>query len=235
MFFRGKNLRSLKILFLCLLAFNPLEHYAQEDSLMLRKKWHQSGVIRASAAPVVLIGYGFSTIGHRGIYSSFDAHWDINRAFPVFHTRIDDYLVYSPYVALLALNLMKIPCRNDFINTGLLIAKSQLLMVAMVYPLKRIVRVERPDGADFHSFPSGHTAGAFVAASIFHKEFGHRSIWYSIGAYTVASGVAMLRMMNNEHWKSDVIAGAGFGILAVNLAYLTHRYKWGRKQLIIDN
>jgi hypothetical protein len=35
--------------------------------------------------------------------------------------------------------------------------------------------------------------------------------------------------LNNRHWISDVLAGAGFGILSTNIAYATHRYKWGKK------
>jgi membrane-associated phospholipid phosphatase len=41
--------------------------------------------------------------------------------------------------------------------------------------------------------------------------------------------VAAYRMINNKHWQSDVVAGAGFGILSAHLAYLTHRYRWGQR------
>jgi membrane-associated phospholipid phosphatase len=61
------------------------------------------------------------------------------------------------------------------------------------------------------------------------REYGHRSILYSIGAYTVATGVGAMRVMNNRHWVSDVLVGAGIGILSTNLAYLTHQYRWGNK------
>ena len=33
-------------------------------------------------------------------------------------------------------------------------------------------------------------------------------------------------MLNNKHWLPDVLAGAGIGILSVNLADLTHQNKW---------
>ncbi|HET6542449.1 MAG TPA: phosphatase PAP2 family protein, partial [Chryseolinea sp.] len=38
-----------------------------------------------------------------------------------------------------------------------------------------------------------------------------------------------MRILNNRHWVSDVLAGAGIGILSTNIAYLTHRYKWKNK------
>ena len=45
----------------------------------------------------------------------------------------------------------------------------------------------------------------------------------------MATSVAAFRMINNKHWQSDVVAGAGFGILSAHLAYLSHRNRWGRK------
>ena len=101
-----------------------------------------------------------------------------------------------------------------------------------MFSLKHTTRVLRPDGSTRNSFPSGHTAHAFLAASIVHTEFRHKSPWYGIGAYSVASSVAALRMLNNRHWQSDVFAGAGIGILSAHLGYLSHRYRWGRKPAV---
>ena len=55
-----------------------------------------------------------------------------------------------------------------------------------------------------------------------------------MGAYTIATSVAALRMINDKHWQSDVVAGAGFGILSAHLAYLSHRNRWGRKPIERD-
>ena len=45
----------------------------------------------------------------------------------------------------------------------------------------------------------------------------------------MATTVGVMRVLNNRHWVSDVLAGAGIGILSTNLAYLSHRYKWKNK------
>ncbi|MFR6416073.1 MAG: phosphatase PAP2 family protein, partial [Alistipes shahii] len=77
----------------------------------------------------------------------------------------------------------------------------------------------RPDGSSRNSFPSGHTATAFMTATMLHKEYGHRSPWYSIGGYTVATLTGVTRQLNNRHWMSDIMVGAGIGILATELGY----------------
>ena len=51
------------------------------------------------------------------------------------------------------------------------------------------------------------------------KEYGDRSPWIGIGAYTVASATGIMRMANNKHWLSDVLMGAGIGILSTELGY----------------
>jgi membrane-associated phospholipid phosphatase len=202
-----------------------------------KKKIYQTGLFKASILPAALIGYGVSTIHGHGIYSSYDAYRDIQKL-NFKGTSVDDYLQYAPYAELVLLNLFKIKCRNDFINTGLLIIKSQILMTAIVFPLKSITHIVRPDSANparERSFPSGHTANAFVAASIVHKEYKHKSSWYGVGAYTIAASVGIFRMLNNRHWESDVFVGAGIGMLSVHLVYLTHRYKWGRNMCLIPS
>lgn len=187
---------------------------------------------RATAVPLVLIGYGLSTIRDNGIYSSYDLQQDLRRKYPNFHTRVDDYLVFAPFVELGLAYALQIEGNHDFLNTGLLILKAELINAALVFGLKNITNQERPDGSNVYSLPSGHTAHAFLAASIIHNELRHRSQWYGIGAYTIATSVGALRMLNNKHWQSDVFAGAGIGILSSHLAYLSHRNRWGRKPSI---
>lgn len=204
---------------------------SNEKPNLVKKKIYQTRVFKALIVPSALIAYGASSIHDNGLYSSYDAYRDIKKL-NFKRTEIDDYLQYAPYAELVLLNLFKIKCKNDFINTGLLILKSEILMNVLVFPLKSITGIVRPDStspARNRAFPSGHTANAFVAASIVHKEFKHRSAWYGVGAYAVATSVGLFRMLNNRHWLSDVVAGAGIGMLSVHIAYLTHQNRWGRK------
>ncbi|WP_345238565.1 phosphatase PAP2 family protein [Hymenobacter saemangeumensis] len=193
------------------------------------KPWYKGKLVRATAIPAVLITYGALHANNRGFYTNSDAHYDIHQLFPTYRTRLDDYLIFAPYLELGAVALAGVESRDDRLNVGLIVLKSELIMLATTFAVKNLVGEERPDKSDNLSFPSGHTAQAFLAASIVHTEFRDKSQWYGIGAYTIATSVGLLRMINNAHWQSDVIAGAGFGILSAHLGYLTHRNRWGRK------
>jgi membrane-associated phospholipid phosphatase len=194
----------------------------------VKAKWYRSKVFRATIVPAVLIGYGAYTF-NGGFYTNEEAKRDVNKLFPNYRTKIDDILIVVPYLELVAVGLAGVESRDDRINTLLIIAKGEAIMLGSTFLVKHLSRKERPDGSNNLSFPSGHTAQAFLAASIVHAEFRDKSPWYGIGAYTLATSVAAFRMINNKHWQSDVFAGAGFGILSAHLAYLSHRNRWGRK------
>ena len=183
---------------------------------------------RASIVPAVLIGYGASTIYGHGLYSSYDVRNDVRHVFGNYHNHIDDFLQWAPYLEIPTLLLARVASHSDRINLGLILLKSEAIMLGSVYVVKTLTHIKRPDGSNYLSFPSGHTAQAFLAASIVHTEFRDKSQWYGIGAYTLATSVAAFRMINDKHWESDVISGAGFGILSAHLAYLSHRNRWGR-------
>jgi hypothetical protein len=204
-------------------------HKYQTPTGTPRKPWYQSKLLRASIVPAVLIGYGISVVDDHGFYSSYDAKRDIQRNFPNFNNHLDNYLQWAPYLELGAVLALGTESRNDRVNLALILVKSEALMLGSVYVVKTLTKHERPDGSDKLSFPSGHTAQAFLAASIVHTELREKSQWYGIGAYTLATGVGAFRMLNNKHWEADVFAGAGFGILSAHLAYLSHRHRWGRR------
>ncbi|MFO0983311.1 MAG: phosphatase PAP2 family protein [Planctomycetota bacterium] len=81
------------------------------------------------------------------------------------------------------------------------------------------VRRTRPIGNDHASFPSGHTAGAFTAATLIERNLG---IAYGIPAYGLATVTAFSRVEVGKHFPSDVLAGAAIGVLAVHLVDTLH-------------
>lgn len=210
-------------------TLHKYESPAPGPSATGRPPFFQRKLVRASLVPAVLIGYGASTINGHGFYSSYDARHDVRALFGSYRNRVDDYLQFAPYALLGGVVALGVESRDDRVNLLLVIAKSEAIMLSSVYAVKAATGILRPDGSDRLAFPSGHVAQAFLAASIVHTELRDKSPWYGVGAYTIASSVAAFRMINNKHWQSDVVAGAGFGILSAHLAYLSHRHRWGRK------
>jgi membrane-associated phospholipid phosphatase len=92
----------------------------------------------------------------------------------------------------------------------------------IVFSVKNISHEQRPDGSNDFSFPSGHTAEAFASAEFMRQEYKDVSPWYGVAGYLTATATGLLRMYNNKHWLSDVVAGAGVGIASTKLAYLIY-------------
>ena len=99
--------------------------------------------------------------------------------------------------------------------------------------MKTWIPSDRPIPGSENSMPSGHTAQAFLSATILDMEYRDTSPWISVGGYAVATTTGILRMVNNQHWISDVLIGAGIGIFSVKAVYLTHQYKWGKKNNMV--
>jgi hypothetical protein len=153
-----------------------------------------------------------------------------NEHFQHFQTHIDNYLQYAPLAIAYGLDAAGVKSKTDLANRTAILLKGELMMFGSVNILKSATRQLRPDGSAYTSFPSGHTAQAFAAATFLSEEYKDRLPWIPYAAYGMASSVGLLRMANNRHYVSDVLLGAGLGILSMKVAYWTHQYKWNRKQ-----
>ncbi len=140
-------------------------------------------------------------------------------AVPDFSYSYDDYLQYSPAAVMLGMKAFGYESRSSWSRMMVSDAFSTLFMAGTVGGLKFIVERPRPDGSENNSFPSGHAAKSFMSATMLHKEYGWRSPWFSIGAYTVASVSTVSRILNNKHWMTDLVGGAAIGIGSVHLGY----------------
>lgn len=81
--------------------------------------------------------------------------------------------------------------------------------LGVTYALKYIVKKDRPDHSDRHSFPSMHTSVSFTAASFIQRRYGWK---WGIPAYLVSSYVGWSRVYGKKHDWWDVAAGAAIGI-----------------------
>lgn len=168
-------------------------------------------------APAALLGVGILGVENgwfRSINRKVDegmADWSNGR-----NTKIDDYLRFVPLAANLALYAVKAPVKYSVEERVVVRVTSYLSYLVLVGGLKTVIPEERPNNGGDHSFPSGHTSLAFLGAEHIRMEYGG---WYGVGAYAVATTVGVMRMYNRAHWMTDVLAGAGVGVLCAHLGY----------------
>lgn len=137
-----------------------------------------------------------------------------------FKTGIDDYTQFFGPAMVVGLKLGGYEGRSDWPRLLASAAASYAIMAGFVNGIKYTAKEMRPDGSTANSWPSGHTATAFVGASLLHKEYGlTRSPWWSVAGYGVATATGVMRVLNNRHWISDVMSGAGIGIMSTELGY----------------
>ncbi|MEH0153821.1 phosphatase PAP2 family protein [Limibacter armeniacum] len=185
-------------------------------------KWYKSTLFKTTVVPVALIGGGMALWNQRDEVKALRDQY-----FADFHTSIDDHMHYAPIAAVYGLNLFGVKGRNGVGKATLCLLASYAIASPIVAALKKNTNVTRPSGGE-NSFPSWHTTRAFVAASFLHKEYGKKSIWYSIGGYTVATATGVCRSLNNAHWVSDILVGAGIGILTTEASYLLMDWASGK-------
>ena len=104
---------------------------------------------------------------------------------------------------------------NRLQHLGMDEIEAAILTEGIVEGAKQVARRDRPlnpDGttqAGF-SFPSGHSATTFAAATVLQQHLGYKA---GIPTYLIASYVAASRLHDNRHFASDVVFGAAVGIV----------------------
>lgn len=230
-----RNIRQICFIYFLGLLGSCLPIFAQQDTLSATRKdslhltslssWQKfqkrtDKVIANKAFQMTYIGVPL-IIGGLVVKNEDDHFHDLRNSYiPTFRQHYDDYLQYIPAVAMLGMKIGGIEGRSSWPRMLVSDAFSVGLMAVTINTLKNTIHVRRPDGSTRNSFPSGHTATAFMTATMLHKEYGlTQSPWYSVGAYSIATATAVSRMLNNKHWLSDVMVGAGVGILSTELGY----------------
>ena len=201
------------LIFFCL--FSVVTAGAQVDSLSVTNKQYNLNYAHHSfcvALPVAAAGFALMPA------DKYIAD-GVQTKLPEFEMKFDDYLQYAPWAAHLAMGAcgVKGVSKNRY-QVLTADALAAVMMAATVKGLKICVNRTRPNGEE-ESFPSGHTAKAFMGATLLAHEYGHRSVWIPIAGYTAATATGVMRVLNNRHHLSDVVVGAAVGILTAELAY----------------
>lgn len=175
--------------------------------------------------PAILVGYGLSSLVleplrkfDRYVYREANEHYFATR------NHYEDYFQYAPVIIVYGANLVGVHGKNTFVDRTLIYVMAQGMMNLAVFGLKNVTHRLRPNGSDHFSFPSGHTSNSFLGAEFMAQELNEKSIYYGIVGYAFATTTGVFRIYHQNHWFSDVVAGAGFGILSTKAAYLLYPY-----------
>lgn len=185
-----------------------------------------SGSGKSRIIPLVLLGAGVAMllVEEKSVWSKYSFQ---QRFFtPSRRSRsyaIESYLRFVPIALVYLLDRAGCKAKHAVTERNLILLKGLVLQGVVVALLKRVIPMERPNGKR-HSFPSSHTARAFVIASFMQHEYGQRSAWFTATAYSFAFITAALRLRYSHHWWPDVLVGAGVGMLIMQLTYASRGF-----------
>lgn len=217
----------MKIIFLLLLICSNINAVNAQFTYSKRTETESSySLLRKSIIPITLITSGFLLSN-----SNFEKSLQIdirNGLGNDFSLGIDDYIRYAPVVQLYTADLLGVESKNHWFDQTKNLVLSSLLTSGATYLLKGEINKQRPGDSDnFNSFPSGHTSLAFSTATVLFEEFKDTSPLLAYSGYVFAIGTGGLRMANNAHFFSDVLVGAGLGIIITKLVYhYEHLIPW---------
>ncbi|MDZ7898076.1 MAG: phosphatase PAP2 family protein [Arcicella sp.] len=177
-------------------------------------------------APLALIGGGLAL--NNADFKKNQLNYR-QQNFPNFHNKIDDLMQFAPHGAVFALDWIGVKSKHNFKDKVGLMLTGGIITLGTVLVLKSTTDEFRPDNSSANSFPSGHTANAFFGAAVLAEEYKDQSIIYPILGYSAATATGVFRILNNRHWASDVLVGAGVGILSAKAAYVV--YPWLKEKI----
>lgn len=127
----------------------------------------------------------------------------------------DEWTQYAPAAAYAALGFIPgIEHESSLVKRGCTFIGGFGFLAATTLLTKEIAGEMRPDGSGYDSFPSGHSGKAFLGAELVRMEFGNG---WGAAAYGIAGTTAFMRIWNDKHWLTDVVAGAALGILSAHV------------------
>jgi membrane-associated phospholipid phosphatase len=197
-------------------------HFLSGNSLSFDAPAHKKSPLVKFIIPTLCVAYGTVARFNDTPVRRFDKYVGeqvdehIHKHYPY-----DNYLVYAPVVLNYGLDWIPgITAKHNFRDRTLILATSHLLTYGVVTTMKSQISVVRPRGWYDDSFPSGHTAVAFTGAHVLFKEYKDESAWIGVGGYAIATATSAFRVINRAHWVSDVVTGAGIGILSAEIGYM---------------
>ncbi len=208
----------MRIVFFLFIFSLCLPCFSQIDSTRLISNKSQKSFLKQSIVPLSLIASGLIVNYSTGVFGKKNLQENIQNKFPNFNNDLDDFLLFVPAITMYTADLLKVSSKNDAFTQTKYLLIAGIANNIITFGLKKITDEERPNGEP-NSFPSGHTSNAFVMATVLFHEFKDSSPVLAYSGFVFAATTGALRVLNNHHWVSDVLVGAGIGILIVDLVY----------------
>ena len=134
------------------------------------------------------------------------------------NTSVDDILQHVPIAMIYATDLALGNDKKEIGRHTRHLIVSQAMTLGTMLITKEITNSPRPNDGS-HTFPSGHTAYSFASAGVMYHSFKDDNLWLAYSGYVPAAVVGVYRVIKDKHWVSDVVVGAGLGIVMSHLSY----------------
>ena len=200
-------MKNAIILLLYLMFLLSVTVYSQKNDTIKKNAL----ITKKEIFPISLITAG-------SILNFGNRKYDFQSSIKKTNTKADDYIQYAPIGIMYISDAIGIKHKNTAFNQTKYLFLSELSAGLIVQLLKNITNIERPNKQNY-SFPSMHTTQSFVGATTLYNEFKDYNKFTAYSGYLFSTTTGILRMTNNKHWISDVLCGAGIGIIVTNIIY----------------
>lgn len=226
-----KKITCTLFLFFCVLttSFGQVSNGEKDsisaaNSIAAKTEYKQTTI--GYIVPAVFIGYGLVSLAGNNVIRRLDytTNNELQEDHPSFALKVDNFTRYAPAAAVYGLDIAGVKAKHNLVDRSAVLLMSVVIAQMSVGGVKSLAHRTRPNGTTDNSFPSAHTSFAFMSAEFLYQEYKDKSVWYGVTGYAVATGTGILRLYNNAHWVSDVVMGAGIGILSTKVSYLLYPY-----------
>ena len=151
-----------------------------------------------------------------------------------FHSEVDNYTQFSGIALTAGLKMAGVEGRSSWPRLIASSLASYGVMAAFVNGIKYSAKEMRPDESTKNSWPSGHTATAFVGATILHKEYVLSGAGIGILSTELAYGICDLLfkdrglLMNDLNIHPDLSKNPSFFAISMGLGF-------GNKHLVLPD